>query len=55
MEGYCKDSSFTEDWADLEGVTRFDISSTSTPVILQLVYTRTYRIKYKKLRKLEVV
>lgn len=35
MEGYCKDSSFTEDWADLEGVTRFDINSTSTSVILQ--------------------
>uniref|UniRef100_K1QDF4 Beta-1,3-galactosyl-O-glycosyl-glycoprotein beta-1,6-N-acetylglucosaminyltransferase 4 n=1 Tax=Magallana gigas TaxID=29159 RepID=K1QDF4_MAGGI len=48
MEGYCKDSSFTEDWADLEGVTRFDINSTSTSVILQLVYTRTYRIKYGK-------
>lgn len=46
MEGYCKDSSFTEDWADLEGVTRFDISSTSTSVILQLVYTQYSYISY---------
>lgn len=55
MIGYCKDNSSSENWADLEGVTKFDINSTSTSVILQLVYTRTYRIKYKKLRKLEVV
>lgn len=26
MEGYCKDSSFIEDWVDLEGVIRFDIN-----------------------------
>lgn len=55
MIGYCKDNSSSENWADLEGVTRFDISSTSTSVILQLVYTRIYRIKYKKMRKSEVV
>lgn len=35
MIGYCKDNSTSENWADLEGVTRFDIDSTSTSVILQ--------------------